>query len=117
VALRCLLVDDNHSFLASASRLLESQGVEVVGRASSGEEAWTLARTLGPDVVLLDVQLGEEDGLDVARQLAADHPVLPVVLISTHGADELAELIARSPAVGFIAKSALSASAIGELLR
>jgi two-component system, NarL family, nitrate/nitrite response regulator NarL len=116
VALRCLLVDDNPKFLASASRLLEAQGVEIVGRALSGQEAARLAQTLGPDVVLVDVQLGEEDGLEVARRLSTGARPTPVVLISTHSQDDLAELIADSPAVGFLPKTALGAAAIAELL-
>jgi two-component system, NarL family, nitrate/nitrite response regulator NarL len=116
VALRCLIVDDNETFLGSASRLLESQGLEVVGRASSGDEALQLAQTLQPDVALVDVQLGEEDGLEVTRQLNAEARLTPVVLISTHSQDELAELIADTPAVGFLPKTALSAAAIADLL-
>jgi two-component system, NarL family, nitrate/nitrite response regulator NarL len=116
VALRCLIVDDNDTFLGSASRLLEAQGLQVVGRASSGDEAVRLAQTLRPDVALVDVQLGEDDGLDVTRRLNAGTRLTPVVLISTHSQDELAELIADSPAVGFLRKTALSAAAIADLL-
>ncbi|MDF2752058.1 MAG: putative transcriptional regulator [Gaiellaceae bacterium] len=116
MALRCLLVDDNEAFLGSASRLLESQGLQVVGCASSGNEAVRLAQTLQPDVALVDVQLGDEDGLEVARRLSAGAQSTPVVLISTHSQDELAELIADSPAVGFLSKTALSGAAIAVLL-
>jgi two-component system, NarL family, nitrate/nitrite response regulator NarL len=117
VALRCLIVDDNEAFLGSASRLLESQGLQVVGRVSSSDEAVRLAQALKPDVALVDVQLGEEDGLEVTRRLNTGSPLTPVVLISTHSQDELAELIADSPAVGFLPKTALSAAAIADLLR
>jgi two-component system, NarL family, nitrate/nitrite response regulator NarL len=117
VALRCLIVDDNDEFLDSASRLLSTQGLEVVGCASSGAEAVRLARTLGPDVVLVDVQLGDEDGLGLTRRLAANARETPVILISTHSENELAELIVGSPAIGFLPKEALGANAIVELLR
>jgi DNA-binding NarL/FixJ family response regulator len=116
VALRCLLVDDSEEFLSSASRLLEAQGLEIVGHASSGEEAVRLADVLRPDVALVDVQLGDEDGLEVTRQLIAGDRRIAVVLISTHPQDEMAELIASSPAVGFLPKTALSAVAIAELV-
>jgi CheY-like chemotaxis protein len=117
VALRCLIVDDNEEFLDSASRLLASQGVEVVGLASSGAEAVRLVKTLGPDVALVDVQLGDEDGLEVTRRLAADARETRIVLISTHSENELTDLIVGSPAVGFLAKTALGAHAIAEILR
>jgi two-component system, NarL family, nitrate/nitrite response regulator NarL len=116
VALCCLIVDDSEAFLGSAPRLLESQGLQVVGRVSSSDEAVRLAQTLNPDVALVDVQLGEEDGLEVTRRLNMGTPLTPVVLISTHSQDELAELIADSPAVGFLPKTALSAAAIADLL-
>ncbi len=116
MALRCLIVDDSEAFLASASRLLSAQGVEVVGRASSGAGAVRLAQELEPDVALVDVQLGDEDGLEVARRLAATTPSTCVVLISSHSKEELAELIAETPATGFLPKSALGADAIAKLL-
>ena len=117
MALRCLIVDDSEEFLDSASRLLSAQGMEVVGRASSGTEAVQLLQTLQPDVVLVDIQLGDEDGLELTRRLAAHPGDTRIILISTHPKDELTELIVESPAVGFLAKTALGAEAIAELLR
>ena len=114
--LRCLIVDDNEAFLASASRLLESQGAEVVGCATSSAEAMSLASTLTPSVVLVDLQLGAEDGLELTRRLSAQPEAPPVVVISTRSADEVLELVDDSPAIGFISKTALSAEAVGGLL-
>jgi DNA-binding NarL/FixJ family response regulator len=114
--LRCLIVDDNEAFLASASRLLESQEVEVVGCATSSTEAMSLAATLTPSVVLVDVQLGDEDGLELAQQLGAQAGAPPVVLISTRSADDMLELLDDSPAIGFLAKKALGADALLQLL-
>ena len=114
--LRCLIVDDNEAFLASASRLLESQGVAVVGRATSSDEALRLAASLSPSVVLVDIQLGDEDGLELTRRLSSRADAPPVVLVSTRSADEVLDLLDDSPAIGFLAKKALSAEAIGELL-
>jgi DNA-binding NarL/FixJ family response regulator len=116
VPVRCLIVDDNPEFLASASRLLKTQGLQIVGRAASGEEAVRLADALAPDVALVDVQLGDEDGIEVARKLAGGPQPTPVVLISTHSQDELADLIADSPAVGFLSKTELSAGAVVALI-
>jgi DNA-binding NarL/FixJ family response regulator len=116
VALRCLIVDDNESFLASATRLLSVQGLEVVGRALSGAQALRLARQLEPDVALVDVQLGGEDGLELARRLTANTHATRVILISSHSKDELGELVDDSPAVGFLPKLGLGADAIAKLL-
>jgi DNA-binding NarL/FixJ family response regulator len=111
VPLSCLIVDDNPEFLDAAKRLLEGQGMEIVGVASSGAEAAEQARALRPGLVLVDVKLGEENGFDVARQLAA-----PVILISTYAERDFADPIAESPALGFLSKSRLSARAIEELV-
>jgi len=114
--LRCLIVDDSEAFLASVARFLSAEGIEVVGSASNGADALRLAEQLEPDVVLVDVHLGGEDGLEVARQLTATAHAPPVILISSHSPDDLAELIADSPAVGFLAKSELNARTIARLV-
>jgi DNA-binding NarL/FixJ family response regulator len=116
VALRCLIVDDSEAFLASASRLLSSQGLEVIGRALSGAEALGMAKQLRPDVALVDVQLGDEDGLELTRQLSEGALPTRVILVSSHSEDELAELVEESPAVGFLSKSELGADGIASLL-
>jgi two-component system nitrate/nitrite response regulator NarL len=112
--MRCLLVDDSVRFLEAARALLECGGVRVVGFASTGAEAVTLARELVPDIVLVDLDLDREDGLEVADRLAGSVPA--VILISTHSLEDFQELVAASPARGFLHKSALSVQAILEML-
>jgi DNA-binding NarL/FixJ family response regulator len=103
-----LLVDDSASFRRSARMLLEDEGFEVVGEAEDGAAAVAQAARLRPALVVLDVQLGDDDGFDVAETLAqsADPPV--VVMISTRAASSYAERLAASSARGFIAKADLS---------
>ena len=110
---RCIIVDDSEEFLGSASRLLGSQGVDVVAVASTAARAVELAGTLAPDVALVDIVLGKEDGIELSHELAAH---TRVVLISSYERDELAELLARTPAAGFLPKTSLSAAAIRRLL-
>ena len=117
VPIRCLIVDDNPFFLEGASDLLTREGIDVVGVASSGVEAERLVTTLQPDVVLVDVDLGDEDGFELARKLSdASAAHSKVILISAHAEDDLAQLIAASPAVGFVSKTRVSARAIREML-
>ena len=116
MARRCLIVDDSEAFLASATRLLESEGLEVVGTATGGAEALRLAAELRPDLALVDVALGEENGLDLARQLTSARRPVPVILISTHSEEDLADLLAGSPALGFIPKPKLGAETVRKLL-
>ena len=113
---RCLIVDDSAAFLASAVRLLESEGFDVVGTAASSREAVQLATKLKPDVALVDVEIGPESGFDLARELAGCNSPVASILISMYPEDDLVEAIAASPALGFLPKSKLSAGAIRELL-
>jgi CheY-like chemotaxis protein len=116
--LRSLLVDDNDAFLEAASVLLEREGVTVVGVASNTAEALRQARALRPDVILVDIGLGDESGFDLACLLTRDGQGggAEVILISSYAETDYAELIAQSPAAGFLAKSELSARAIGRIL-
>jgi two-component system, NarL family, nitrate/nitrite response regulator NarL len=117
MTLRCVIVDDSAGFLRSARRLLEREGVEVVAVASTGPEALQRAEELRPDVMLLDIGLGEESGFDLARRLETEAKVpLRVILISTHAEEDFADLIAASPVAGFVAKADLSADTIRRVL-
>jgi CheY-like chemotaxis protein len=118
VSIRCLLVDDSDAFLKAASILLQREGMTVAGVASNSAEAIRQARALRPDVILVDIGLGDESGFDLARLLNADGHGgdAEVILISAHAEADYAELIAESPAAGFLVKSELSAQAIGRIL-
>lgn len=118
MAIRCLIVDDNASFLEGASALLTREGMDVVGVASNSAEARRLVAELRPDVTLVDIDLGDEDGFQLAEELSRNHsePFSPVILVSTHSGEELAQLIEASPALGFVPKAHLSAQAIAEAM-
>jgi DNA-binding NarL/FixJ family response regulator len=91
--------------------------VTVVGVASDIAGALGRERELRPDVVLVDIMLGRESGLDLARRLAeADSGGPAVILISTHAQADFADLIEEAPAAGFVPKSRLSAATIRRLL-
>jgi CheY-like chemotaxis protein len=119
MAIRCLIVDDNLRFAQTAQEILQEEGIDVLAVAAGGQDAVRLARELRPDLALVDIDLGADNGLAVAQRLrAAEQGPLAeaVILISTHAEEEFAELIAASPAVGFLAKAELSADAIEALL-
>jgi CheY-like chemotaxis protein len=117
MAVRCLLVDDNRSFLGAARILLEREGLAIAGVALTSADALREAEILRPDVVLVDVSLGEESGFELARRLVADEAFrTTVILISTRSEADLADLVALSPAAGFLSKSELSADGIRSFL-
>jgi len=116
MALRILLVDDNSEFRRHARRLLELDGLEIVGEATDAASALKSARRLRPDVVLLDVGLPDTSGLQIVDQLCPPgSPGPAIVLISTHTAHDLGPLLQRSNARGFIAKHELAGSRIEAL--
>ncbi|AZS87942.1 response regulator [Streptomyces griseoviridis] len=115
MTMRCLLVDDSIRFLDAARTLLERDGTAVVGMASTGAQALAHAAALAPDVVLVDLDLADESGLDLAVALTRTVPCA-VILISTHRFEDVQELVAASPARGFLHKAELSGRAIREVL-
>jgi CheY-like chemotaxis protein len=117
MTLQALIVDDNVEFVTTARRLLEREGIGVVGVATTGAEALRQAKEHNPDVILLDVDLGDESGFDVAERLSLASPGrCPVVLISAYPEEDLVDLVDNSAAIGFVSKPRLSAKAITELL-
>jgi DNA-binding NarL/FixJ family response regulator len=118
VGIGLVVVDDNPAFAGIARGLLERQGRRVLGIAGTSAEAVELVAEVRPDVVLVDLMLGDESGLDLAQVLAGDGgcdaPV--VILISSCPYDDVAELIAVSPAAGFLPKAELSSDAIRQIV-
>ena len=111
-----LIVDDHPSFRASARRLLEAEGFEIIGEAGDGHAAIAAAQQLQPDLVLLDVQLPDLDGFEVATRLAALGLPLAVILTSSRNSAEYGALVAEAPVRGFVPKAELSGAALTGLL-
>lgn len=111
---RCLLVDDSRIFLDAARGLVDRDGVAVAGTARSCAEALRQASALSPDVALVDIGLGPENGFDVASDLAERG--IAVIMTSTSAEADYAELLAQSPVAGFLPKAELSGARIRDIL-
>jgi DNA-binding NarL/FixJ family response regulator len=105
--IRVLLADDQALVRAGFRALLDAQDdIEVVGEASDGDEAATLARRLAPDVVLMDIRMPGVDGLAATRTIAADDRLAAtkVVILTTFELDEYVFEALRAGASGFLVK-------------
>ena len=111
-----LVVDDHRGFRASVRELLEAEGFEVVGEAADAASGIEAAGELRPDLVLLDIQLPDLDGVLASKRIAALNGRSAIVLTSSCDVADIASALAESPARGFIPKAELSGEAIRGLL-
>jgi DNA-binding NarL/FixJ family response regulator len=117
MSISVLIVDDHPGFRVQARRLLEREGYRVVGEAGDCSSALEAARSLAPELALVDVCLPDGDGFELASRLTALSEPPAVVLTSSHDAAELEPCISDSGARGFLPKAELSGARIEELLR
>jgi DNA-binding NarL/FixJ family response regulator len=113
VTLRCLVVDDDPNFIEVARQVLDGDGlISIVGTAANSAEAIARVAELRPDLVLVDVRLGDESGVDLARRLAGRDEQTRVVMISSYRKTDLAGVLPEGEGIGFVSKVDLSSSAI-----
>lgn len=104
--LRILLVDDHDLFRKGIARLIDSQpDFEVVGEARDGREAVEQARRLGPDVVLMDIEMPNWNGTEATRRIRSDMPRTNVVMLTVSDDDHNLFAAIRAGATGYLLKS------------
>jgi DNA-binding NarL/FixJ family response regulator len=113
---RTVLIDDNNRFRATARRVLEAAGYEVVAEAADGESGVVAVREAKPDLALIDVQLPDIDGFEVTRRLVESGSSSAIVLISSRDRSDFGNLVDASGARGFVPKAELSAESLAALL-
>ncbi len=87
---RVLIVDDQEPFRHAMAAVVEAtEGFEAVGAATTGEESLEASAVLGPDLVLMDVNLPGIDGIEATRRLASGDPAPVVFLLSTYDEDQV----------------------------
>ena len=103
---RILVVDDNPAVLHYLRALLEQQSTwQVCAEARTGREALQRAEKNPPDMILLDFQMPDQNGLDVARQITELFPAIPILMVTIHLSRQLAEEARRVGIRGACAKS------------
>ena len=97
MSIRLVVADDHEVVRSGIGTLLEGSEVEIVGLAGNVTETVSLTGSANPDVVLLDVRLGQEDGLTALEQIRTQSPEVAVVMMSTY---DNPTYVARAIALG-----------------
>lgn len=105
--IKILVADDHPAFRDGLCRFLEDEeDMDVVARATDGEEAIRLARELEPDVAILDIAMPKLSGIDAARQMKVDRPATAILMVSAYGYESYVIAALRGGATGYMLKSA-----------
>jgi len=108
--IRLMLVDDHDMVRAGLRALLKGHAeMEVVGEAADGEQAIGLAKTLAPDVVLMDIALPGMNGIEATRRIRAENPEVQVLVVTAHDSPEYFFELMKAEAVGYVLKEATPA--------
>ena len=108
---RVLLVDDNEAMLARAAAVL-TPAYEVIGIATDGPAALKAARTLRPDVIVLDISMPGMTGLEVASRLRKAGSKAAVVFLTVHFEEELKQAALSAGGIGYVLKARLASDLI-----
>ena len=113
---RVLVVDDQALFRRVMSAVVdETEGFVLVGCAASGEESIATAGAVRPDLVLMDVNLPDIDGMEATRRLRHTTRTAAVVLLSTYDEDDWDGQVQECGAVAYVAKSAFGPDRLSEI--
>lgn len=114
--IRVVVGDDHRAFAeALALRLAAEPDLDVVGIGLTGSDVVSLTESSRPDVVLLDYELGRDDGIDLARRLRESQPAVRVVVVTCHDSTTVASLAVRAGVAGFVAKDANTEELLGAI--
>jgi DNA-binding NarL/FixJ family response regulator len=106
--IRVLLADDHHLVRRGFRRILEDDAaIEVIGEASTGEEAIALAAERTPDVIVMDCAMPGTSGLAATRRILADRPGVAILMLSMHAESTLVSQAMAAGARGYVLKNAI----------
>jgi DNA-binding NarL/FixJ family response regulator len=104
-----MIVDDQPPFRAAARAVVDRvDGFDLVAEVDSGEAAIAASDQLDLDLVLMDINMGELDGIEATRRIVAAHPSTKIILVSTYGVDDLPPGARTSGAMAYLNKDELS---------
>ena len=113
---RVLVADDQVPFRRAARAVLgATPGFEIVGEATSGEEAVALALSLEPDLVLMDIKMSGIGGIEATRRIAAAHPETVTILLSTYREEDLPPGARSCGAAAYVHKERFGSAVLRDL--
>ncbi len=116
MSVRVLIVDDHSVIRTGLRALLKSDAeLQVVGEADNGREAFRLVEELLPDVVLLDIGMPGEDGIQVAKRLRTSFPQVRVLFLTMHEEEGLLREAIAAGAAGYVIKRAEEAEILNAI--
>lgn len=112
MSIKVMLVDDHKLFIEGLQYLLETHGVQVLGKAKDGNEALIKARILRPDVILMDIRMPNCDGIQALRQIKSEFPGIRIVMLTTSDDEEDIFQAIKYGASGYLLKDTDASSLI-----
>lgn len=103
-----VVVCDDHEIVREAikSRMATFEGIDIVGEAADGREVVDTVTQLEPDVVIMDVEMPERDGIEATKAVLEARPATRVIIFTGHAQPDLLSLALRAGASGYVLKSA-----------
>ena len=103
--IRILIADDHELVRQGFEALLTvKEGIEVVGQAENGEQAVKLARSLDPDIILMDLLMPVKDGIEATREIKSENPDARILIITSFSEDDNVYKAVKAGALGYLLK-------------
>jgi DNA-binding NarL/FixJ family response regulator len=114
---RVLIADDQTLFRSGLARLLDADDrVTVVGEAVDGLDAVKLALALKPDVVLMDIKMPNQDGIEATRRIVTENPKIKVLMLTTFEGDSHVIQALKAGASGYVLKDSQAGAVVSSIL-
>jgi len=116
--IKVLVVDDHELVRSGISRLLsDTKGIEVIGEASSGEEAVQFAKEHEPDIVLMDIRMPGIGGLEATRKILRQNEEIQVIAVTACDDNPYASRLLQAGASGYITKGADAEEMVNAIMK
>ena len=117
MAVRLLIADDHEVVRTGIKSILADTNIEIVGEATSSEEVVSMTRELNPDIVLLDIRMPGNDGLNALGRIKQDRPRMPVLVLSIYDNPTYVARAAALGANGYLIKTATQEEVVDAVQR